>query len=51
MDDKVIDMILSDLKELKRDVKSLIALKYQIFGIVIGVSLIGTFITNFFIHA
>jgi hypothetical protein len=38
--DKVIDMIRDDLKEIKRDIKDLLAFKWQLIGICIAVSTI-----------
>lgn len=44
--DTIHQMIIDDLKEVKKDVKSLLALKYQIFGIVTGVSFVVTLCYN-----
>lgn len=40
--DQVHEMIIVELREVKADVKSLLALKYQIFGIVTGVTCVIT---------
>lgn len=42
MDDKIIQVILDDIKDIKQDVKSLLAVKYQLFGIATGVAFIVT---------
>jgi len=38
--DKIHEMIITELREVKKDVKSLLALKFQLIGIVTGVSFI-----------
>ena len=39
-EDKLHELIVSDLKELKKDVKSLLALKYQVLSIASVISVI-----------
>lgn len=47
MDDKIVDIMLSDIKDIKSDVKSLLELKNKALGAIIGVSAIVTVAMNF----
>jgi len=49
MDDKIFEMIQSDLKELKTDVKTLLKFKNRVAGLVIGVSMLCSVIATYII--
>lgn len=40
MDDKIVDILRDDIKEIKSDIKILLGLKNKVYGFVIGVSAI-----------
>ena len=47
MDDKIVDIMLSDIKDIKSDVKSLLELKNKALGAIICLSAIVTMAFNY----
>jgi len=43
----IIEMIRDDIKDIKKDVKSLVALKYKVYGWIAGVSIATSFLSTY----